>query len=86
MKTILFSLLLVGGIFSTATANALSRTTLMQRPEDKHIDAFDADKTPIRGLQDSCYVCSSPCSSAVCCHGRYPQCCSDGVYCYCCRD
>ncbi|PYH65929.1 uncharacterized protein BO88DRAFT_128938 [Aspergillus vadensis CBS 113365] len=35
---------------------------------------------------DSCYVCSSPCSRAVCCHGEFPQCCSDGVYCYCCQD
>ncbi|RAH54450.1 hypothetical protein BO85DRAFT_103815 [Aspergillus piperis CBS 112811] len=34
----------------------------------------------------ACYACSSPCSRAVCCHGEFPQCCSDGVYCYCCQD
>ncbi|PKY00742.1 hypothetical protein P168DRAFT_63908 [Aspergillus campestris IBT 28561] len=33
-----------------------------------------------------CYVCSSPCSGAVCCHGAFPQCCTDGAYCYCCGD
>ncbi|KAE8138653.1 hypothetical protein BDV38DRAFT_69114 [Aspergillus pseudotamarii] len=39
------------------------------------------------GVDESrCYTCSSPCSHAVCCHGRFPQCCSDGVYCYCCED
>lgn len=37
-------------------------------------------------IEQGCYICSPPCSHAVCCHGRFPQCCSDGAYCYCCED
>ncbi|KAL3414045.1 hypothetical protein V8F44DRAFT_491212 [Aspergillus fumigatus] len=54
----------------------------------------DARRTPalnlgqtVLGIDDShCYRCSSPCSHAVCCHGEFPQCCSDGHYCYCCEE
>ncbi|KAL5354972.1 hypothetical protein BJX96DRAFT_561 [Aspergillus floccosus] len=50
------------------------------------IEAREVDQS-VLGLEDErCYICSPPCSHAVCCHGRFPQCCSDGAYCYCCED
>ncbi|OJI87781.1 hypothetical protein ASPTUDRAFT_61820 [Aspergillus tubingensis CBS 134.48] len=54
--------------------------------QEPMLESIASAQKVLGGTADSCYVCSSPCSRAVCCHGEFPQCCSDGVYCYCCQD
>ncbi|PYI09125.1 hypothetical protein BO78DRAFT_309043 [Aspergillus sclerotiicarbonarius CBS 121057] len=50
------------------------------------VDAIEPVQRVLADTDTSCYVCSPPCSQAICCHGEFPQCCSDGFYCYCCQD
>ncbi|KAE8153141.1 hypothetical protein BDV25DRAFT_150011 [Aspergillus avenaceus] len=80
LATILLSLSTVNAVYHQHTA---MRTTSKQGAKSP---ALGTDQLTLGADESRCYRCSSPCSDAVCCHGRHPQCCSDGVYCYCCSD
>ncbi|KAB8231186.1 uncharacterized protein BDW43DRAFT_142309 [Aspergillus alliaceus] len=78
-------------LLSAAMAGAVHHQYTSLRTTSKGGHKIPALDTKQSGLAlgvgaDRCYTCSSPCSHAVCCHGRFPQCCSDGMYCYCCED
>ncbi|KAE8168553.1 hypothetical protein BDV40DRAFT_1096 [Aspergillus tamarii] len=85
LKSIVAVLLTV----SVASAVQHQYTSLrMASKEGQRTPALKSEQSvlELRVDESRCYTCSSPCSHAVCCHGRFPQCCSDGVYCYCCED